>query len=405
MPRHQESFEEHCAELLNAAADKAPLSHLASEAFRSHAFARWAKDQPAAAAAKVPGAARLQAIADHNVPEEDVAALLEQLQSAPPPRQREIDTIRGRTDPEEQQLGFLRTLEQLVRMYFCCNDDDDGVCIDVITMLRPVIRRMEQSGLLARHPNIDAAYLLYCMRRLLLQGNAVTEQLIGAAGDAVGKHNTPQCERLMTLMKAPEPDSAAVLRAVDGAANSIPLQFADVVLPLLQRLNSNYEAPKARAAEVPLDETVGDMFARIGKRPRNEQPDLVSGARQNAVPPPRQRPPPPPSPQRVNPTIARVVQAPPAGHSSNPACISKYHSKYGQGKHASKECAYCAVCHMLEALFNRNRRRCAWKHVVSSKRIATHLKAFPKALTLGKERCAEIEAGKDLPAVDDALLL
>ncbi|RNE95675.1 uncharacterized protein Tco025E_09951, partial [Trypanosoma conorhini] len=82
-------------------------------------------------------------------------------------------------------------------------------------------------------------------------------------------------------------------------------------------------------------------------------------------------------------------------------CSSKYHARYSApDKHASRECPFCTVCHMMEALFNGYTRTCCWGHGPTERRIAFHLKHHPRVHAAALERLASWRQGLPLPPSD-----
>lgn len=82
-------------------------------------------------------------------------------------------------------------------------------------------------------------------------------------------------------------------------------------------------------------------------------------------------------------------------------CRSKYHTKYSvPEKHASRECSYCAVCHLMEILFNGCVGGCAWKHDPTPKKLALHLKRFPSVYGLALQQYDALLAGERLRPIE-----
>jgi hypothetical protein len=76
-------------------------------------------------------------------------------------------------------------------------------------------------------------------------------------------------------------------------------------------------------------------------------------------------------------------------------CRSKYHADFVSDpkKHASKECQFCSVCHMMELLFNGCKMLCCWKHEPTPRKIQQHLKAFPHVYRLADQRMHDWSRG------------
>ncbi|CUG89793.1 Hypothetical protein, putative [Bodo saltans] len=92
-----------------------------------------------------------------------------------------------------------------------------------------------------------------------------------------------------------------------------------------------------------------------------------------------------------------VVRAPTAAATAAVPypCRSKYHADYvaDPKKHASKECQFCSVCHMMELLFNGCKFLCCWKHEPTPRKIQQHLKAFPAVYRLADQRMQDWSRG------------
>jgi hypothetical protein len=76
-------------------------------------------------------------------------------------------------------------------------------------------------------------------------------------------------------------------------------------------------------------------------------------------------------------------------------CRSKYHADFVSDpkKHASKECQFCSVCHMMELLFNGCKMLCCWKHEPTPRKIQQHLKGFPHVYRLADQRMHDWSRG------------
>ncbi|KAK7197318.1 hypothetical protein NESM_000678800 [Novymonas esmeraldas] len=104
-------------------------------------------------------------------------------------------------------------------------------------------------------------------------------------------------------------------------------------------------------------------------------------------------------------TAPRQLQAPALTGQRCIACASRYHARYADpAKHASRECAHCATCHLMEILFRCNTCRCPWNHWPTSRKIQWHLKGFPQVMKLAQERFAAMQRGDRLTPTDEVPL-
>lgn len=79
-------------------------------------------------------------------------------------------------------------------------------------------------------------------------------------------------------------------------------------------------------------------------------------------------------------------------------CASNYHGFYAdREKHASKECRFCASCHLMEVIFNSCKADCLWKHWPTERKIRLHLKRFPEVMRLALERFSLMQKEGVLP--------
>jgi hypothetical protein len=73
-------------------------------------------------------------------------------------------------------------------------------------------------------------------------------------------------------------------------------------------------------------------------------------------------------------------------------CRSRYHNKYADPKkHASRDCPYCVVCHMMEFVFNGCVHDCIWGHRPTSRKLSLHLAAHPTILQLARQRLPTLQ--------------
>jgi hypothetical protein len=268
--------------------------------------------------------------------------------------------------------------------------------------------------------------------------------------DACHIYNTQACAALASALKsvgtAAEQSAQTLSRLIEAAARTVPLAFPDETVAAVQRRVPAFTAPPAvpvYRAPTPSPETVGEMLAKRLQPAQHahttqqstpaaqravpvSQADRVRAAAQAltrptvVLPAPRKRdrpaeldewdvlttplrPPQPVAASEAAAPIALVAQAPtnalvgqsaPANLAARKAntrypCRSKYHAAFAPAdKHASAECPYCVVCHMMEFLFNGCARDCCWGHKPTSRKLSLHLGYHPKVLAVAKERLA-----------------
>lgn len=127
------------------------------------------------------------------------------------------------------------------------------------------------------------------------------------------------------------------------------------------------------------DCTLGEVVRLSGGHAAPEGPERSKFQQKAAAQQPQ-----PQQQQQQHRPAAVVVRA----TAANPyPCRSKYHSRFvNDSKHASRECDFCTVCHMLEFLFNGCKFICCWKHEPTPRKIQQHLRQYPAICRLAEQR-------------------
>ncbi|KAH9598115.1 hypothetical protein LSM04_003887 [Trypanosoma melophagium] len=313
-------------------------------------------------------------------------------------------TIPHESNSESEVRTILSSLELLLRLSFL--DPKDKILLAAVGGFRSNVGELRSQGLLGCKkgccPEVYILYELFSFRKLLLQWvRLTTEQQRASVESALAlltKVMSPKYTQLEIQLKATREKLSlvsenleSILHCLNQACLDTPYAFPSVCSDVMEAVYPYFRGPSGKLLpEVSSQETeggngetassgdvcVGNVIGVKGldrKRPNSD-----SLAREEKV-----YHPPPPPPQNT------VVTG--TGHIS---CSSKYHTRYSTPeKHASKECQFCVVCHMMETLFNGYTRSCCWSHAPTQRKITFHLKRYPEVYDAALQQFVKLQKG------------
>ncbi|RNE98202.1 hypothetical protein TraAM80_08915 [Trypanosoma rangeli] len=292
---------------------------------------------------------------------------------------------------EREQRALLSSLELLLRLYFF--DCENTALLVAIRSLCGEAAELRSSGVFGcergTYPEVYLLYEFFSLRKLLLNwerlGAENQRTALETALRLVELVESPAYATLKARLRAARETPHAVatnvvnlLSCLDAACRDTPYAFASVCRQVMAAVHPDHAGPTGRLSpqlaaeeeEEEEEETDDDNITSP------EDASVGHGAWGDRMPP----------------------TSPPKAH---PACGSKYHTRYSiPERHASRECPFCVVCHMMEVLFNGYTRTCGWGHGPTERRIAFHLKRHPRVYDVALQRLASWRQGVPLPPYD-----
>ncbi|ESL08884.1 hypothetical protein TRSC58_03405 [Trypanosoma rangeli SC58] len=286
---------------------------------------------------------------------------------------------------EREQRAVLSSLELLLRLYFF--DCENAALLVAIRSLCGEAAELRSSGVFGcergTYPEVYLLYEFFSLRKLLLNwerlGAENQRTALETALRLVALVESPAHAMLKARLRAARETPHAVatnvanlLACLDAACRDTPYAFASTCRQVMAAVHPGHAEPTGRlspllAAE---EETDDDNITSP------EDASVSHGAWGDQI----------------------LPTSPPKTH---PACGSKYHARYSiPERHASRECPFCVVCHMMEVLFNGYTKTCSWGHGPTERRIAFHLKRHPHVYDVALQRLASLRQGVPLPPCD-----
>ncbi|ORC91431.1 uncharacterized protein TM35_000064360 [Trypanosoma theileri] len=313
----------------------------------------------------------------------------------------ESRTVPHVLNSENEVRAILSSLELLLRLFFL--DPKDKVLLAAVGGFRTTVSELRSKGLLGCKnggcPEVYILYELFSFRKLLLQWIRLnTEQQKAALETAialVSKIRSPKYTELETLLKEVRAKSSLfseylenILHCLTQASLDTPYAFPSVCSDVMEAVYHHFTGPSGillpevssqESGAAGNDKTASPGRVSVGNvigvsRLTRKRPNSDSLVREEKV---------------YNLKHNTIVTG--TGHIS---CYSRYHARYSTPeKHASKECQFCVVCHMMETLFNGYTGSCCWSHAPTQRKITFHLKRYPEVYDAAMQRFAKLERG------------
>ena len=350
--------------------------------------------------------------------------------------------------PQDEFIASMQVLESLLMLHFY--DPSEPVISKTLRKMKVNIEQYRSMGFLAneagKYPSINFLYEVFCFRRLVSNWSILSEQnrqeSLNTAimlfrqfdsaehqtvGDLIGKSIAEglrdpagllssldaACQHTQLAFKK----NLSIIRAVHGPYTKDPTATIMYNRSEKEKGGPGNKSSREEAVEVQdelenVDTTDDDEGAAAGgggdddgdervlvkdfisAAMKAEQPvakkarlDLVNAMTTTSAA----------QPSRVLVKTASATTTAPSSASASThrfPCRSKYHAKYSTAdKHASAECSFCCVCHMMEFLFNGCGRDCVWVHKPTPRKISVHLKSFPTVFQSAKKRLDDMAVG------------
>jgi hypothetical protein len=333
----------------------------------------------------------------------------------------------------DEIVCWMQQLECLLALHFY---EPDNQCISkTLRKMKTEVEHYRSSGHLAheagKYPSINFLFEIFCFRRLVVNwgllspqnrddalktalmlfrqfdspehleaGNIVASAIADGLSDRLQQRLVAAIDAACQMTHLVFRKNVAVVRAAQGSAAKDP--SSTIIYdnpPTPQQTDGSRKHLRAADDDIEDADTTDDeptLVKDILSSARNPKKvlkvDLVAGAGSAAH-----------TPHAAPAKTAAVKRVPqPRTASSHPyPCRSKYHSKYSSiEKHASPECSFCCVCHMMEFLFNGCTRDCTWQHKPTPKKIAIHLKAFSNVFQLARKQLDNLAVGDVVEKVE-----
>ncbi|PBJ74920.1 hypothetical protein BCY84_11851 [Trypanosoma cruzi cruzi] len=307
---------------------------------------------------------------------------------------------------ESERRALLSSLELLLRLYFL--DCENKALLSAIRGLRNQLADLRNQDVFGcargKYPEVYILYEFFSLRKLLLNwGKLGTDNQIAAMETALKLVVLVKSLAYMALeahLRAAKEKPQLVEKSVtnivaclDQACCDTPYGFFSVCCNVIPAVHPHYKSPVGKLApELALKEEEGETDDDNITSPEDEFVGRVIGL---AHPLSKKR--------MMDRPESRQVQGARQRHTAkvkkeHNVCCSKYHTQYSTAeRHASKECQFCVVCHMMEILFNGYTKKCCWGHDPSENRIAFHLKRYPRVYEAALQRLAKWRQGVSLP--------
>ncbi|EKF29136.1 hypothetical protein MOQ_007094 [Trypanosoma cruzi marinkellei] len=307
---------------------------------------------------------------------------------------------------ESERRAVLSSLELLLRLYFL--DCENKALLTAIRGLRKQVVDLRNQDVFGcargKYPEVYILYEFFSLRKLLLNwGKLGADNQIAAMETAL---------KLVVLVKSlayveleahlraakekpqlVEKSVTNIVACLDQACCDTPYGFFSICCNVIPAVHPHYTGPVGKLApEFAFKEEGSETDDDIITSPEDESVGCVIGL---ARPLSKKRMMDRPEPRQFQGACLRHTAK---AKKENNVCCSKYHTQYSTAeRHASKECQFCVVCHMMEILFNGYTKKCCWGHGPSENRIAFHLKRYPRVYEAALQRLAKWRQGVSLP--------